>query len=85
MIRQHDRTLEPTDVDGDGQKHRRLCRRSGLSTFGSAAVRGPLSMVGMALGYLGLVAILSMAPFWHLAFTPYQSAQMVCTDFGGSR
>ncbi len=85
MIRRHDSTSERIGIDGDGRTHRRLCKRSVLPASGLPSVRGPLSMLGMALGYLGLVAILSMAPFWHLAFTPYQSPAMVCTDFGGSR
>ena len=39
-------------------------KRSVLPVAGLSQIKGPLSMLGMALGYLGLVAILSMAPFW---------------------
>lgn len=85
MTRQHDRISERNDIDRDGRAHRSSQKRSVLPLTGHGAVRGPLSMLGMAFGYLGLVAILSMAPFWHLAVTPHQSQLMVCTDFGGSR
>ena len=44
-----------------------------------------IPVAGMVLGYLALVAILSMAPYWHLAGAPDQSQIMACTDFGGSR
>lgn len=85
MTGQHDRISERSGIDRIERADRRSCKRSVLPTGGLGAVRGPLSMLGMALGYLGLVAILSMAPFWHLAVTPHQSQSMVCTDFGGSR
>ncbi len=86
MTRQHDDgVLERQDIDRDGLADRRSHRRSVLPAAGFPAIRGPLSMLGLAIGYLGLVAILSMAPFWHLAITPHQSPSMVCTDFGGSR
>ncbi|MDH3658760.1 MAG: hypothetical protein OEU92_01830 [Alphaproteobacteria bacterium] len=50
-----------------------------------AATGGPLSTLGMALGYIGLVAILTIAPFMQQATVPHQGRPMVCTDFGGSR
>lgn len=44
-----------------------------------------LSVVGMAVGYLGLVAILSTAPYWQQTIQPHEERPLVCTDFGGSR
>lgn len=85
MTEVHDRISERNDIDGEGRVDRRSHKRSVLPISSLSAIRGPLSLFGMALGYLGLVAILSMAPFWHLAFTPHQSQPMVCTDFGGGR
>ena len=86
MTRQHDDRIPVRHgIDRDGHGDRRLSKRSVLPVAGLSQIKGPLSMLGMALGYLGLVAILSMAPFWHLAITPHQSPAMVCTDFGGSR
>ncbi|MEZ5935016.1 MAG: hypothetical protein R3F54_24410 [Alphaproteobacteria bacterium] len=54
-------------------------------TLRPAMVTSRLSMVGMALGYLGLVAMLSTAPYWHQAMAPHQSHVAACTDVGGSR
>lgn len=86
MTRQHDdKILERHDIDRDGRVERRSCKRSILPVAALPIIKGPLRMLGMTLGYLGLVAILSMAPFWHHAITPHQSPSMVCTDFGGSR
>lgn len=85
MTGQHDRISERNDIDRDGRADRRSHKRSVLPISSLGTFKGPLSMIGMALGYLGLVAILSMAPFWHLSVAPHQSQPMVCTDFGGSR
>ncbi len=85
MTRQHDRFIEPSDADQGRPMHRRSAKRSILPATSVCTSRGPLSMLGMALGYLGLVALLSMAPFFHLAIAPYQSQPIACTDFGGSR
>ncbi|MGI9490082.1 MAG: hypothetical protein ACR2RF_30195 [Geminicoccaceae bacterium] len=86
MTRQRDdRILVRQGIDRDGHGDRHPSKRSVLPVSGLSQIKGPLSMLGMALGYLGLVAILSMAPFWHLAITPHQNSAIVCTDFGGSR
>jgi hypothetical protein len=69
----------------DGDSPRRLQRKPILPMIASGMTKKRLPMAGMILGYLGLVAILSMAPYWHLASTPYQSQVLACTDFGGSR
>lgn len=60
-------------------------RKPVLPKVGLRMCGGWLSTFGMALGYLGLVAMLSMAPYWHMAGAPHQSHIMACTDFGGSR
>ncbi len=83
--RYDDRILERHDIDGDGRADRRPGKKSVLPIGGRSLIKGPLSMFGMVLGYLGLVAILSMAPFWHLTVTPHESPSLTCTDFGGSR
>lgn len=85
MTRQHDRFIECRDTDQVRPAHRRSGKKAILPTANVRVNRGPLSMLGMALGYAGLVALLSMAPFFHLAVAPYQSHPMACTDFGGSR
>lgn len=46
---------------------------------------GRLSMVGLALGYLALVMVLSTAPFWHQTLGSQPGQPAACTDFGGSR
>jgi len=42
-------------------------------------------MAGMAVGYLGLVAILSMAPVLQQTIGLHSEHILACTDFGGSR
>lgn len=44
-----------------------------------------LSMTVMAIGYLGLVALLAMAPALHQTIASPASHILACTDFGGSR
>lgn len=44
-----------------------------------------MAVLGMAIGYLCLVAILASAPVWNQIVLPYQDSLAVCTDFGGSR
>ena len=58
---------------------------SKASDAAASAVKAPLMKVGMVVGYLGLVMMLSMAPFWHQVITPSAAQPLVCTDFGGSR
>ena len=67
-------------------------RRPILAPADRHRLRRPISLAGMALGYLSLVAILSIAPFWHQGapfwhqeMTADHGQPMVCTDFGGSR
>ncbi len=55
----------------------------------SAAYRRRISnrtaILGMAVGYLGLVVILASAPIWNQVLSPYQAPFPACTDFGGHR
>lgn len=60
-------------------------KRSILGGRASSGIRSGFSAFGMALGYLGLVAILSMAPYWHQAIAPHPGQPLVCTESGGSR
>ncbi|MGI9416980.1 MAG: hypothetical protein ACR2RA_03970 [Geminicoccaceae bacterium] len=63
----------------------RFERKPVLPGARSWMTEGPASKLAMALGYLGLVAILTMAPFWMQTVEPQQSQPSFCTDFGGSR
>jgi len=81
-------------LDRSSQQRRSPCgepaagctpRKPILPSTGRRAKRSLFSVVGMGAGYLGLVAILSVAPFWHQVMLPQQSQYLVCTDFGGSR
>lgn len=69
----------------DGRASHAMRRRSVLPIAAVASTGGRLHVLGMAVGYLGLVTILSMAPYWHVASAPHQNQIMACTDFGGSR
>ncbi len=69
----------------DAASSRRIVRKPILPPVTPGMTGRRVPMAGMVLGYLGLVAILSMAPYWHLAGAPHQSEIMACTDFGGSR
>ncbi|MEM7041177.1 MAG: hypothetical protein AAF543_00055 [Pseudomonadota bacterium] len=73
------------DIGRNGVRGGASGRRPILASADRQRVSRPLSMVGMALGYIGLVAILSVAPFWHQGMTAHQGQPMACTDFGGSR
>lgn len=75
---------EPIAAMRDHGRERRG-RKPVLPGARSWSVKRPLSTLAMAIGYLGLVAILTMAPFWMQTVAPKQSEPMVCTDFGGSR
>ena len=69
----------------DAQAACRSSKKPVFSKTGANPMRNRLSMLGMAIGYMGLVMILSTAPFWHQVMTPEQSYRAACTDFGGSR
>ena len=56
-----------------------------LPVVGSPMIKVRWSMFGMAVGYLCLVAILTVAPIWQQAIAPHQGQPLACTDFGGSR
>lgn len=56
-----------------------------FGAFGCRMAKGPFSVFGMALGYLGLVVMLSTAPYWNQVITPAESYVAACSDFGGSR
>ncbi len=43
------------------------------------------AMAGLALGYLGLVIILSLTPALQSMMAPLQYQANQCTEFGGSR
>jgi hypothetical protein len=61
-------------------------RRAFLSAGArQGSISGRLSAIGMVLGYLGLVMILSTAPFWQQSIAPHLDQPLNCTDFGGSR
>lgn len=80
------RNIVSTSKAGMAQGHadQRLAKRPVLPV--SAPARPAwLSTLGMAVAYLGLVAILSMAPFWQQGDLPQQGQPTVATDFGGSR
>ncbi len=49
----------------------------------TTVVGGRSPIAWMVVGCLGLVAILSTAPYWHLAEAPYRDQVIACTDFGG--
>ena len=70
---------------GPGSAH--LAVRRPLLAIGQGAAHASrrLSITALALGYLGLVTILSTAPFWQQALAPAENRPLVCTDFGGSR
>lgn len=67
------------------QAGRRPTKTCILPVVGSPMIKVRWSMFGMAVGYVCLVAILIMAPFWQQAIAPYHGQPLVCTDFGGSR
>ncbi len=48
-------------------------------------VSNKMAILGMAVGYLGLVTILASAPIWNQVLSPYQTPFPSCTDFGGHR
>ena len=48
-------------------------------------VKRRLSTAAMVIGYLGLVAMLSMAPALHQTMATASDSIHACTDFGGSR
>lgn len=85
MTGQLDIVSERNAVTSDMRAGCRLEKASILPTSGSPVVRSPLMKVGMVIGYLGLVMVLSVAPFWHQVITPSMADVTVCTDFGGSR
>lgn len=91
MTGRRDKVSEPNAVGRDapagrGSQKRRVLPAAGPGArSGSGMIGNRLSMAGLALGYLGLVAILSAAPYWHQTLTPHAGQPAVCTDFGGSR
>ncbi len=44
-----------------------------------------MAILGMAIGYLGLVVILASTPIWSQVLLPYNSTHLACTEAGGSR
>jgi hypothetical protein len=78
-----------TDSFSRPVERRRHDRRSAASTGAIPSYRkrvsDRLAMIGVALGYLGLVAVLALAPMWQQTISPYQHQPLACTDFGGSR
>lgn len=80
-----DKVIEQGAIGSDAQAGHRSSKKSVLPKTGANPVRSRLSMLGMAVGYMGLVMILSTAPFWHQAMTPDHGYLAACTDFGGSR
>ncbi|MGI9508803.1 MAG: hypothetical protein ACR2QJ_05585 [Geminicoccaceae bacterium] len=76
------------EPDGKGlgeQASDRPAKKPVLPAVRSSVINPRLSAFGMALGYLGLVAVLTLAPVWQQAAVPHQGQPLVCTDFGGSR
>ena len=72
-------------IGSDVQAGHRSSRKPVFPKTGANPARSRLSMLGLAVGYMGLVMILSTAPFWHQAMTPEHGYLAACTDFGGSR
>jgi hypothetical protein len=76
----------PEAVGVDARAGRRPGKGGMFPGMRPAAAVSRLSMVGMALGYVGLVVMLSTAPYWHQVMGPHQGQHAAaCTDFGGSR
>jgi len=80
-----DKVSEQNAIGSDARADHRSNKKSVFPIIGSNPARGWLSKLGLAFGYLGLVAILSTAPFWHQVVAPQESYLAACTDFGGSR
>ncbi len=67
----------------DSLAHVRMIPRPRLTH--SRQVSKRMAILGMAVGYLGLVAVLAAVPVWSQALMPYQNPVAACPDFGGSR
>lgn len=77
--------LELRPSQGQSRKPASPVTAASRSRPGSRSRRGMLSNLGMAVGYLGLVMILSAAPFVHEVLGDRHGHYLACTDFGGSR
>ena len=72
-------------IGSDVRAAQRSSKKPVFPKTGANPVRSRLSMLGLAAGYMGLVMILSTAPFWHQVMAPEHAYFAACTDFGGSR
>lgn len=48
-------------------------------------VSNKMAILSLAVGYLGMVAVLASVPAWNQMLPPYQASSLSCTDFGGGR
>lgn len=86
MARWHDRSDQP---DKRPVKHKRSFRdilaakRPQISY--RQRVSNKMTILGMTIGYLGLVAILASAPLWNHRLVSDQAPPLSCTEFGSSR
>lgn len=44
-----------------------------------------VALLGLAIGYLGMVAVLASVPAWSKISSSYPPSSLACSDFGGSR
>jgi len=86
VTRQHDPAVQ---LEKTSSKDGKILRNALVSNRPKIAFRqrisNRLAIIGMAVGYLGLVVVLASTPIWSQVLLPYQSTYLACMEAGGSR
>lgn len=86
MTRLHDIPPSPENRGAKGRRsYHNTLAIAGPQLSYKPRVSNRMALLGMALGYLGLVAILTMAPLWNQTLLGYDQHISACTESGGSR
>ncbi|MGI9491958.1 MAG: hypothetical protein ACR2QF_06115 [Geminicoccaceae bacterium] len=86
MMRQHDASVQPgTKLSKNGQFLRKISARNRPQIVYRHRISKKMAILGMAIGYLGLVVILASTPIWSQVLLPHQSPHLACTEAGGTR
>ena len=86
MTRQHDASVRPgMRFSKNGPFLRNISAGNRPQIGYRQRMSKKMTILGMAIGYLGLVVILASTPIWSQVLLPYQASHLACTEAGGSR